>query len=204
MTLHYPSRMGHILLDAMEEVMGRNALQDILIRVGLEPLAGARASGNTDLHLSPESIRDLNHALAQTYGPRAGRGLAQRIGRACFKYGLRVYGETLGLTRTDFRTLPFRAKLRTAGQALASLLNEQASQNVQIAEADGKLLWRVEQCPLCSGRRESEPICNLTVGLLQESLYWLSSGKIFRVEETQCIARGDAACLIEIHTTPLD
>jgi predicted hydrocarbon binding protein len=32
----------------------------------------------------------------------------------------------------------------------------------------------------------------------------LSSGKMFRVEETHCTARGDSTCTIEIHSTPLD
>jgi predicted hydrocarbon binding protein len=41
------------------------------------------------------------------------------------------------------------------------------------------------------------------VGLLQESLYWLSGGKIFNVEETECIARGDPACTILIEKQPI-
>jgi predicted hydrocarbon binding protein len=43
----------------------------------------------------------------------------------------------------------------------------------------------------------------MAVGLLQESLYWLSGGKIFNVEETHCIARGDKACTIVIDRTPI-
>jgi predicted hydrocarbon binding protein len=46
-------------------------------------------------------------------------------------------------------------------------------------------------------------MCHLAVGLLQESLYWLSGGKMFNVEETACIGRGDAACTISIDRTPL-
>lgn len=47
------------------------------------------------------------------------------------------------------------------------------------------------------------PSCHLAVGILQEALYWISSGKYFNVEETTCIAQGDSACTIEISKTPL-
>jgi predicted hydrocarbon binding protein len=48
-----------------------------------------------------------------------------------------------------------------------------------------------------------DPACHLAVGLLQESLYWVSGGKIFNVQETHCIARGDPACTIAIGMTPI-
>jgi len=38
---------------------------------------------------------------------------------------------------------------------------------------------------------------------LQEALYWLSGGKVFNVEETACIAKGDPACTIVIDRIPL-
>jgi predicted hydrocarbon binding protein len=72
-----------------------------------------------------------------------------------------------------------------------------------VEEKDNKILWHIERCPLCWKRKTEEPICHLAVGLLQESLYWLSGGKIFNVEETTCIAKGDATCTIMIDKTPL-
>ena len=45
--------------------------------------------------------------------------------------------------------------------------------------------------------------CQMSVGLIQEALYWVSSGKFFNVEETDCIAKGDLTCTIAILKTPL-
>jgi len=42
-----------------------------------------------------------------------------------------------------------------------------------------------------------------SVSLLQESLYWLSRGKVFNVEETTCVAKGDESCTIVIDKIPL-
>jgi predicted hydrocarbon binding protein len=43
----------------------------------------------------------------------------------------------------------------------------------------------------------------MAVGLLQESLYWMSGGKFFSVEETRCIACGDSECNIVIEKLPM-
>ena len=43
----------------------------------------------------------------------------------------------------------------------------------------------------------------MAVGLLQEGLYWVSGGKYFNVEETDCIAKGDLACTIMIDKVPM-
>jgi predicted hydrocarbon binding protein len=42
------------------------------------------------------------------------------------------------------------------------------------------------------------------VGLLQEALYWVSGGKFYYVEEEDCIAMGDAACVIIIDKVAIE
>jgi predicted hydrocarbon binding protein len=41
------------------------------------------------------------------------------------------------------------------------------------------------------------------VGLLEESLRWVSRGRRFKVEEVSCIATGDETCTIVISKKPL-
>ena len=146
-------------------------------------------------------------ALEQAYGPRSGRGLAQRIGRASFKYGLREFGAELGLTDLAFRLLPLQAKLKTGSEAFAKLFNKFMDQSIRLERDDKYIYWKIERCPLCWERSTHEtadiPCCNLAVGLLQEALYWLSAGKYFEVEEQKCIACGDSAYTILINQTPM-
>ena len=109
----------------------------------------------------------------------------------------------LGLTEIAFRLLPLPTKLHTGVKTFADLFNKHTDQKVRVEEKDNKIFWHIERCPLCWERKAEEPICHLAVGLLQEALYWVSGGKVFNVEETACIARGDAACTIVIDQTPL-
>jgi predicted hydrocarbon binding protein len=199
----YPQKMGRIILRSMEEVISRNGLSGLLRLASLDSLIDNYPPSRADRKFPFETISLLQRMLEQAYGTRGGRGLALRIGRASFKYGLKEYGSGLGFTATAFRLLPLSTKLRSGLKSLAELFNQNTDQRVRIDEQDDQILWRVERCPLCWERRTEEPVCHLAVGLLQEALYWLSGGKTFNVEETTCVARGDPACTIRIDRTPI-
>jgi predicted hydrocarbon binding protein len=202
-TLHYPQKMGRIILQGMEELMGRNGVDTVLHFALLENLAKPASRSRSESPYSFEVVSLLQRSLEQIYGPRGGRGVALRIGRACFKYGLKEYGSMLGLTEMAFRLLPLPTKLHMGARSFAELFNKHTDQRVRLEESEEQIIWNIVRCPLCWGRKADEPLCHLAVGLLQESLYWVSGGKVFNVEETACIARGDPACVIVIDKTPI-
>jgi predicted hydrocarbon binding protein len=200
---YYPQRMGRIILLAMEEVLGHEGTRTILRQAPLASYLDNIPDARSDKTFSFETVSGLIESLEQAYGPQGGHGTALRIGRACFQYGLREYGSMLGLTEMAFRLLPLSSKLNVGSKTFADLFNKHTDQVVRVEEKDGKILWHIERCPLCWGRHTTEPVCHLAVGLLQESLYWLSGGKIFNVEETACIGHGDPACTIVIDQSPI-
>lgn len=199
----YPRKMGRIILQGMEEVLGQEGVDSVLKIASLGSFSDSYPESRSDGTISFGTISKLLESLETAMGPRAGRGTALRAGRASFQYGLREYGAVLGITETAFRLLPLHTKLQTGVRAFADLLNKQTDQRVRVEERDGNLFWNTERCPLCWERRAQEPLCHMAVGFLQESLYWLSSGKIFNVEEVACIAQGDPACSILIYQTPI-
>ncbi|MBI3161311.1 MAG: 4-vinyl reductase [Chloroflexi bacterium] len=195
--------MGMIILLGLEEVMGVNGVDALLQLAPLEEFSRQSLQAGKEQAIPFQKVGLLQSTLEQAYGPRGGRGLALRAGRACFKYGLREYGSLLGITETAFRLLPLPAKLFTGARVFADLFNRHTDQKVRVEEKDFKIFWHIDRCPLCWERKADEPICHLAVGLLQEALYWVSGGKVFHVEETACIARGDPACVILMDQTPL-
>jgi predicted hydrocarbon binding protein len=200
----YPQKMGRIIFIGMEEVIGTSGVDAVLRLASLEKFIQNYPPANAERDFSFTTVSLLQSTLEQVYGPRGGRGLALRVGRACFKYGLKEYGSMLGLTEMAFRLLSLPSRLRTGTQTFADLFNKHTDQRVVVEEKENKIFWHIARCPLCWERKVDEPVCHLAVGLLQEALYWLSGGKVFNVEETACSARGDAACTITIDHTPLE
>ena len=202
-TFFYPNRMGRIVLLSMEEVMGRAGVSALLNLASHSALVENYPADNTKLEFPFSTLSEIGGTLEKTYGPHGGRGLALRIGRACFNYGVRQYSAQMGLTEMGFRLLPLPAKVTAGARAFAELFNKFTDQRVRIEEDGRKLFWYIERCPLCWERDSSEPVCHLAVGLLQEALYWISGGKVFNVEEQTCIAAGDSTCTIVIDQSPL-
>ncbi len=200
----YPNNMGWIILQAMEEVIGHMGVNAVLNLANLNHRINHYPPNNLDKEFSFLELSKIQEALEGLYGPRGGRGLALRTGRACFKYGLREYGPLLGATNIAFRLLPSDPKLRLGADIFAQAFNKYSDQRVRVEEQADRYLWHIDRCPICWKRQTDGPVCHLAVGILQESLYWASGGKVYNVEETACIARGDPACTIEIDKKPLD
>ncbi len=158
--------------------MGRNGVNAILKLASLSSIIENYPSDDTERAFSFKTLSSLTDILEQAYGPHGGRGLALRIGRACFNHGVRQYSTQLGLTETAFRLLPLSAKIPAGAKAFAELFNNFTDQRVRVEEDSGNWLWHIDRCPLCWERHSQEPVCHLAVGLLQEALYWLSGGKV--------------------------
>ena len=102
----YPNRMGRVVLLAMEEILGHSGVNAVLNLASLPEYINNYPSYNQDLNFPFEHISHLQVGFEGAYGPRAGRGLAMRVGRACLKFGLREFGPELGLTDLAFPHRP--------------------------------------------------------------------------------------------------
>lgn len=202
-TYYYSNLMGRIIFFALEEIVGGNGLNAVLNLASLSQFIDNYPPHNQSLEFSFDALSRLQSALEDIYGPRGGRGVALRTGRACFQYGLREFGPLFGLTDLTFRLLPLQAKLKIGANAFAEVFNQYSDQSVRLEDQGKYLYWHIERCPLCWERHVESPSCQMAVGVLQEALYWVSGGKFFNIEETLCIARGDPTCTILIDKTPM-
>ena len=201
---YYPNKLGRIILLGMEEILGHNGYNAVLNTAGMSGRIGHLPPNDLEKGLEFGDLSKLQITLEKMYGPRGGHGVELRVGRACFKHGLREFGEALGLTDSEFHLLPLNEKILTGTELLAELFNQTTDQIVRIEDAGANILWHIERCPVCWGREAPEPVCHLAVGILQEALFCVSSGRYYCVEETRCAAMGDNACTIEIDKRPLE
>jgi predicted hydrocarbon binding protein len=201
---HYPNKMGRIILLSFEEVLGRRALNSLLNQAGLQALAQEFPPDNLERAFSFEVIGQIQEALEELYGPRGSKGLSLRAGRAAFHHGLREFGPLIRVTDLDFRLSPLDQKLKAGAEIYAEIFNRFTDQQVRVEVCDEYIYWHIDRCPVCWNRHSEVPVCQLAVGLLEESFYWVSGGKTFKVEETSCIARGDSTCTLRIEKQALD
>lgn len=201
---YYPNILGRIILQAMEEILGIGGLNAMLDQANLSGLIQNYPPGNMKRELPYSQISKMMASLEANYGQRPGQGLAVRTGRACFKYGLREVGQQNMLSNQNFRLLPLNTKIREGARLLADFFSQYTEQRAWFEEDDQHFYWHTDNCPLCWQRQADDPVCHLAVGTLQEALYWVSGGKLYRVEEMSCIAKGDPACIIRTDKRPFE
>ena len=202
--LYYPNKFGLITIKALEDVMGRNGLNAILNLAGLSKYVDGYPPDNLEKGFDFSELSALGVALEEMYGPRGGRGLALRAGRATFSDALKDFGALAGVGDLAFKVLPLQAKLRIGLPAMAKIFSQVSDQHSTVVEKDAEFIYTIHKCPVCWGRTGSDkPVCFISTGLLQEGLKWISGGNEFRVNESRCHAMGDEVCEFVIQKEPL-
>jgi hypothetical protein len=200
---YYPNKIARIYLLAMEEIMGKNGLNAVLNMAKLSNLIDNYPPDNLDKQFDFTEYSALNAALEEMYGPRGGRGLALRAGRASFARGLQSLGAMAGAGDLAFKVLPLGTKLKMGLPAMAGIFTHVSDQISRVEEKDDHFVYTIERCPVCWGRKTEKSVCYAAVGLLQEGLHWVSSGKEFRVDEIACHAVGDQSCAFTVYKEPI-
>jgi predicted hydrocarbon binding protein len=202
--LYYPNKFARLAIEAMEEIMGRNGLNAILNSANLKQFVDNYPADNLEKQFDFTDFTALNIALEDTYGPRGGRALALRAGRAIFSGGLRSFGALAGVGDLAFKVLPLGAKLRVGVPAMANIFTQFSDQISNVyEEGTDKIVYTMERCALCWGRKADVPVCHMGQGLLQEGLRWVSGGREFKVDMTTCIAKGDDMSRLVVYKEPI-
>lgn len=201
---NYPNKFARITIDALEEVMGKNGLNAILHLADLPELINNYPPDNLEREFDFAYFTALCVALEEMYGPRGGRGLALRAGRATFADALRGFGALAGVGDLAFKVLPLAAKLKIGLPAMANIFTQFSDQISNVYDDGDKYIYTLERCPMCWNRKADRPVCYVGQGLLQEGLRWVSGGHEFKVDLASCIAKGDDMGRYVIYKEPID
>ena len=201
---YYANKIVLITLKALEDVMGKNGLNAILNLAHLPQLIDNYPPDHLSKEFDFADFTAINMALEEMYGPRGGRGLALRAGRAAFADSLRNFGALAGASALAFKVLPMQTKLRIGIPAMARIFSQISDQYSTVEELDTEFRYTMHRCPQCWSRKGlDKPVCFMGAGLLQEGLKWVSGGSEFRVNESQCMALGDSVCVYIIQKMPI-
>ena len=193
------------MIQALEDVLGENGLKAILNLANLAELIDNFPADNLNKDFDFSNVSAIGLALEEIYGPRGGRGLALRAGRATFDNALKNFGALAGARDLAFRALPLEAKLRIGVPAMARIFSQMSDQLSTVEEQANEFIYTIHRCPVCWGRSgEDNAVCFIAAGLLQAGLTWISDGEEFRVNESKCHAAGDEVCEFVIQKRPTE
>jgi predicted hydrocarbon binding protein len=201
--LYYPNRIARYFFEAMEDVMGQGGLTMLLSLAHLEAYAGSFPPDDLNREVDFASLAALNVALEEMYGPRGGRGMALRIGRACFSQGMKTFGVLAGIGDPAFRALPLHERCHLGMQALVAVFNNFTDQHTSLEEDGEMYRMIVENSPMAWGRTADKPVCHALVGILQENIRWSSNGYEYYVVEAECHACQAERCVFTVNKTPI-
>jgi len=201
--LYYPNKIARIALLAFEEVLGKNGLNSILNLANLPELIDNYPADNLERQFDFAHFSSVNGALEEMFGPRGGRSLALRAGRATFANGLRNFGALAGVGDLAFKVLPLPAKLRIGLPAMAKIFSQMSDQLSTVEEHADHFTYYIHRCPVCWGRQTDKPACFIATGLLQGGLTWVSGGNEFRVVQETAHSTGHPTCNFVIYKDPI-
>lgn len=202
--LYYPNKIARIYLMALEEVMGPNGVKAVLNLAKLPELIGNYPPNNLAREFDFADFAAVNAAIEEMYGPRGGRGLSLRAGRAAFAQGLSEFGSVIGASELAFKVIPLNTKVKVGLKAMAETFSKFSDQKSSVEEADEHYIYTIYNDPMAWGRTSDHPVGYGAIGILQEGLRWVSGGKDFKVEQVACQAMGSPESVFHVHKEPLN
>jgi predicted hydrocarbon binding protein len=171
------------------------------VMLGLAKLPAAWSKPETFLSMDPVESAGAYAALQgalRTYFGRGARGVLLRVGQRLWRYVLEDASFAIRAQSAVIRRLPNSARRKPTLDLLAKIFGTRSG-DITIHTLDLDLLLVDHASPAADGLAEATPICHVTQGLIQESLFWATHTR-FDVEETACKAQGRHACEFKITT----
>jgi len=190
------NRLAQLFIESAIQEVGADKLPLILAENHLAPslldrgphvkLAGSDAA---------RGYASLQQALCLFYGHGA-RGILIRIGAGMWIRMIAQAGFREKAELEIARRLPVPARRRRMLELLAGYLREGGGA-ASVHTLDLDLLLVDHSAAATVNQTSAEPICFVTLGLIQEALFW-ATGQEVDVEEIACKAAGAPACEFKI------
>ncbi len=199
--LYYPNRFARIMLQAMEDVMGLHGLNTVLSLSNLEALIDQPSPNDMNRAFDFAAIAAMSHTLEEVYGPRGGRGIALRIGRAMLDQGFKRFGALAGMAHPAFQKLSMTKRTRHGLVALAAVFTRFSDQQTTLNETADHFIVTVNPAPMTWGRNLDQPANHMLTGIIQETLRWATQGYEFHVQEQP--PNSDDSTVFHVNNSPI-
>jgi hypothetical protein len=143
-------------------------------------------------------IDALVASLEDRFGSDGGKGVAQRMGRAAFKYFLDHYGSDLQLTSMDYRLMRVNKRIKSGLEAVSRKLGKECGAEIKLVADEGAYYWQIQW--ECDPADVKNDFSYFLAGMAQELMSWSGGGRFYNVRELP----DEAACMLKMDQKPLD
>jgi hypothetical protein len=194
--ISFPAHVMHKFVETLSVELGQDTFSAVLSKAGLprEWAQAAHFSALDDIRTAQAYSR-LQAALRTYYG-RGARGILIRIGTKLWNPLLDEAAFSIRAQATLVRGFPKTLRRKPALELLARLLNGHPG-DITVHSQDLDLLLVDHAAPTTIGQTDDQPICFVTLGLIQECLFW-AIGQVHDVEELACRSLGGSQCEFKI------
>lgn len=199
----YPSRISHIILRSLAEVLGDSGIETVLHTARLDYIMESEFPPTFDPGITFEEVGKMMEAVERIYGISQGRALVHKAGHVSFRHWVQALRGVMGFADIAFRILPLKTRVRIGLEVTTEILNRYAQQGLALGENGDSYFVTSDSAGFSTGRQAQSPACDFLTGLFEEVLFWVTRGRRFKVEETTCIACGDLMCTYCIDKVPL-
>ena len=187
------------ILLAIRQVLGEKGSKDIYQSAKLDAQLVSLPPDNLDRTFSAQDYAHLLQTIDFTYGERGPR-ILHRIGKESFHIVLRDQPGWMGTAKRVMNLWSPEQRIKFMLEGIIATQRKAYPQTeIWLEEKDGQLAYIEQNCLVCYGRQDPHPVCYLTTGFISEAMHWATE-KEFEVQETACIATGDAYCRFTVDT----
>lgn len=192
----FPANVMRKFVQTLSVELGQDTFSAVISKAGLpeEWAHPAHFSALDDIRTAQAYSR-LQAALRTYYG-RGARGILMRIGTKLWSPLLDDAPMGVKVQAGLVRGFPKVLRRKPALELLAKLLNAHQG-DITVHTQDLDLLLVDHAASTTLGQTDDQPICFVTLGLIQECLFW-AIGQVHDVEELACRALGSSQCEFKI------
>ena len=143
----------------------------------------------------------VNQALFNVYGMRGARAIMQRVGRAQATRGLEESATLVAVARAAMKLAPLHQRVMLVLERSARAMQAQLDSTIRVTHDSGLYYIEVQDCPYCMDWQSSTPVCYSMIGFWHRVLQ-RATGGTETIEESECCAKGAAACKYKITLHP--
>ena len=187
------------VLNVLKSLVGEKGIAAVLRAAGLLESLPPKLNMQHENNIPYIYLANLFRTLDVIYGPRGARSLAYQAGKLSFEPAFGMLA--LVKESRDKQANLFRGaeKLEEALCTLAEIAARSSAQHITLADYSDHFRFIIGNCPICSVPiRHDLPVCYFTVGFLRGGLQNLLGVNDYPVQETECVATGDPACVFTI------